>query len=154
MRERVLIIGGATLTKDITSTLEAAGFKAYSVENYFQGLKKLGKVSPDLIILGKMLPMVNGWEACSRFRQMSDIPIILVGSDRSSQAVAKAIDQGADIYMVKPFNARELEARIVALLRRRKRKIAGTRAGSQPDRQDYIRRPLSNLILKMSVYLC
>lgn len=114
------------LTEDIISTLEAVGFKAYSAEDYFQGLKKLNKVSPDLIILGEMLPMVNGREACSRFRQMSDIPIILVGSDRSSQAVAKAIDRGADAYMVKPFNPRELEARIAALLRRGKRKIPAT----------------------------
>lgn len=120
MKKRVLIIGETILNDNILA-LEASGLEVETAQNYPQGLEKLDVTSPDLVIIDEMLPAVNGWEACSRFRQISDIPIILLSADQSGQSVAKAVNQGVDTYIFKPFTPRELEARVNALLRRYQR---------------------------------
>ena len=117
MKKRLLIIGEVVLEKDILA-LESAGFEVGITPNYSQGLEWLDKSSPDLVIIDEVLPVVSGWEACSRLRQISDVPIILLGDDRSGRVIAKAINQGADAYMLKPFSTDELIAKIKALLRR------------------------------------
>ncbi len=132
LKERVLAMGEA-ISMDVISALQAANFEVEVARDYPQGLKRLDETSPDLVIIDEMLPGVNGWEACSRLRQVSDVPIILLGADQSGQAVAKAIDQGADTYMFKPFSTHELEARVNALLRRYKRKEALVMAGVEKE---------------------
>lgn len=121
MKNRVLIMG-ETILDDNISALESAGLEVTTAQNYPQGLQKLDETSPDLVIIDEILPAVGGWKACSRLRQISDIPIIFLSADRSGQAVARAVNQGADTYVFKPFSPRELEARINALLRRCQRK--------------------------------
>jgi len=122
LKKRVLIMSGTILNNDILA-LEAAGLEVETAQNYPEGVEKLDETSPDLVIIDEMLPVVNGREACSRLRQMSDIPIILLSADRSGQAVARAINQGVDTYIFKPFSSRELEARVNALLRRYQRRV-------------------------------
>lgn len=119
MKEKILIISEAIANEDI-SVLEAAGFEVEVAQDYPKGLRRLNETSPDLVVIDEMLPVVNGWEACLRLRQISNIPIILLGAERSGQAVARAINQGADTYLFKPFSTNELKARVQALLRRRK----------------------------------
>ena len=122
MKKKVLIMSETILNDDILA-LEASGFEVVTAQNYPQGLEKLDATSPDLVIIDEMLPVVNGWEACSRLREISDIPIILLSADQSGQAVARAINRGVDTYIFKPFSSRELEARVNALLRRYQRKV-------------------------------
>ena len=131
MKNRVLIMGATILGDDILA-LEAAGLEVETAQNYPEGVEKLDETSPDLVIIDEMLPVVNGWEACSRLRQMSDIPIILLSADRSGQAVARAINRGVDTYIFKPFSSRELKARVNALLRRYQRKKLNL-MGKPPD---------------------
>ncbi len=123
MKEKILIISEAPFYQDILA-LEAAGFEVEVAQDYPQGLERLDETLPDLVIIDEMLPGVNGWEVCSRLRQITDIPIILLGADRSGQAVARAIDQGADTYVFKPISPNELEARVNALIRRYREKEA------------------------------
>jgi len=123
---------GATILGDDILALEAAGLEVETAQNYPEGVEKLDETSPDLVIIDEMLPVVNGWEACSRLRQMSDIPIILLSADRSGQAVARAINRGVDTYIFKPFSSRELKARVNALLRRYQRKKLNL-MGKPPD---------------------
>lgn len=113
---------GETIPGDNISALEAAGLEVTTAQSYHQGLKKLDETPPDLVIIDEILPAVGGWKACSRLRQISNIPIIFLSANRSGQAVARAVNQGADTYIFKPFSSRELEARINALLRRCQRK--------------------------------
>jgi two-component system, OmpR family, KDP operon response regulator KdpE len=61
---------------------------------------------------------MDGWQACARFREMSDVPIILLTAVGSDENIVKGLDMGADDYIVKPVTAEELTARIRALLRR------------------------------------
>jgi len=131
LKNRVLIMGATILGDDILA-LEAAGLEVETAQNYPEGVEKLDETSPDLVIIDEMLPVVNGWEACSRLRQMSDIPIILLSADRSGQAVARAINRGVDTYIFKPFSSRELKARVNALLRRYQRKKLNL-MGKPPD---------------------
>jgi len=121
--KKMVLIMGETISGDNILALEAAGLEVTTAQNYPQGLQKLDETSPDLVIINEILPPVGGWEACSRLRQICDIPIILLSADRRGQAVARAINQGVDTYIFKPFSSRELEARIKALLRRCQRKI-------------------------------
>ena len=137
MRKKILIISGEPFYQDILA-LEAADFEVVVAQSYSQGLERLEEISPNLVILDEMLPMINGWEACSRLRQITDIPIILLGADRSGEAVAKAIEQGADTYMIKPVSTHELEARVSALIRRYKGKEAVVTAGIEKEQGPFL----------------
>ena len=128
---------GETISGDNILALEAAGFEVTTAQNYPQGLQKLDETPPDLVIIDEILPPGGGWEACSRLRQICDIPIILLSEDRSGQAVARAINQGVDTYIFKPFSSRELEARVNALLRRYQRKVMIT-AGVEKEQGPFL----------------
>lgn len=74
--------------------------------------------SPSLIILDVMLPLINGFELCKILRQRSDIPIIMLTARTSTSDKIQGLELGADDYVTKPFNMRELVARVRNVLRR------------------------------------
>jgi DNA-binding response OmpR family regulator len=73
---------------------------------------------PDLVLLDVMMPVINGFTACERIREFSNIPIIMVTAKGEEQDRVRGLDVGADDYIVKPFSATELLARVRAVLRR------------------------------------
>ena len=73
---------------------------------------------PDLVLLDVMMPLLNGFEACERIREFSNVPIIMVTAKGDEQDRVKGLDVGADDYIVKPYSATELLARVRAVLRR------------------------------------
>jgi len=121
LKERVLIMSQAILDNDILA-LKTASFEVEVIRDYPHGLMMLDETLPSLVIIDERLAVVNGWEACSRLCEMTDIPIILLSDERGGQAVARAIDQGADVYLAKPCDPNELKARVGALRRRYQRK--------------------------------
>ena len=74
--------------------------------------------NPDLIVLDVMMPRLDGLQACSKIREFSDVPIILLTAKADDMDKLLGFDQGADDYLTKPFNILELKARIRAMLRR------------------------------------
>jgi len=98
--------------------LEEAGYTVVRTTDALEGLKKLYEAYPDLIIVAKELPMVNGEDPCLRMRQASYLPIIVLGNDEEA---AEILELGADAYMTNPPSLRELVARVRALLRRKPR---------------------------------
>ncbi|MGI5837421.1 MAG: response regulator transcription factor [Chloroflexota bacterium] len=95
--------------------------EGFSVESAFNGSEALEKVrarKPDLVVLDLMMPEVDGWEVCKRLRQESDIPIIILTARGDDVDKIIGLELGADDYMTKPFNPRELVARVKAVLRR------------------------------------
>ena len=74
--------------------------------------------NPDLVVLDVMMPVMDGLTACSRIREFSDVPIILLTAKVDDMDKLMGFDHGADDYLTKPFNILELKARIRALLRR------------------------------------
>ena len=98
--------------------LNEKGFRVDVAYNGITGLEKAYALKPDVVILDIALPDMDGWETCRRFREMSDVPIIMLSALGAEENVAKGLDLGADDYIVKPVTTGELVARIRALLRR------------------------------------
>ena len=83
-----------------------------------EGITTINDLDPDLLILDVMMPHINGFDLCKRIREESNKPIIILSARGESDDKVKGIDLGADDYLSKPFEARELVARIHGLLRR------------------------------------
>ncbi|HKP54229.1 MAG TPA: response regulator transcription factor [Chloroflexia bacterium] len=83
-----------------------------------QALSKFSSVKPALIVLDLMLPEVDGWEVCRRIRRESEVPIIMLTARSDDVDKIVGLELGADDYLTKPFNPRELVARVKAVLRR------------------------------------
>ena len=98
--------------------MEEAGYKVAWAADALSGLKKLYEAHPDLIILARELPAVNGEDIYLRIRQASYLPIIVLGSQAEA---AETLEYGADAYMTKPTNHFELIPRVRGLLRRKPR---------------------------------
>ena len=106
------------LVKGMKFNLENEG---YTVETAYDGATAIDMAKSggfDLIILDLMMPQVDGLTACSRIREFSDVPIILLTAKVDDMDKLMGFDHGADDYLTKPFNILELKARIRALLRR------------------------------------
>ena len=100
------------------ATLEEAGYTVVRTTDALDGLKKLYEAYPDLIIMDRELPMVNGEDPCLRIRQASYLPMIVLGSNEEA---AEMLELGADAYMTRPPRLSELVARVRSLLRRKPR---------------------------------
>ncbi|HWQ45736.1 MAG TPA: response regulator transcription factor [Longilinea sp.] len=99
--------------------LEREGYKVQAVENGLDALKSVANDRPDLIVLDVMLPGVDGFEICRRVRTTDALlPIIMLTARDEDIDKILGLELGADDYMTKPFNPRELVARVKAILRR------------------------------------
>jgi len=99
-------------------TLEKAGYRAVTAENGELGLGEVVGSRPDGVVLDLGLPDVDGTEVLRRLRAWSQIPILVLTVRDDENAMIGALDAGADDYLTKPFNSRELLARLRAVLRR------------------------------------
>ena len=93
-------------------------YTVYTATDAREGLKKIRTASPDLIILDVMLPGMTGFDLCKRIRQSSAVPIIMLTAMGDLMDKVVELELGADDYLPKPFEPRELVARIQAVLRR------------------------------------
>jgi DNA-binding response OmpR family regulator len=94
------------------------GFGVQVARTGTEALAKFHSIEPALIILDLMLPEVDGWEVCRRIRRESDVPIIMLTARSDDIDKIVGLEIGADDYLTKPFNPRELIARAKAVLRR------------------------------------
>ncbi len=102
----------------LRTTLISHGYTAVEARSAEEALELLREGRPDLILLDVNLPGRSGLEACREIRATSDIPIIMLTVRNTERDKVEALDAGADDYVVKPFSAEELMARIRAALRR------------------------------------
>jgi two-component system KDP operon response regulator KdpE len=116
---RILVIDDdRELAEMLQTQLELRNHKVAMALSGPEGLRKAYKTRPDLIILDVMMPGMSGWEVCVRLRELSTVPIIMLTACIHEKDVVKGLQLGVDDYVRKPFSARELEARIQAVLRR------------------------------------
>jgi two-component system alkaline phosphatase synthesis response regulator PhoP len=101
--------------------LEREGFRVGSVGDGRAALERVEKEPPALMVLDLMLPGLDGYEVCRRVRAKSDLPIIMVTARDDDIDKIIGLELGADDYLAKPFNPRELVARVKAILRRSER---------------------------------
>jgi two-component system KDP operon response regulator KdpE len=102
----------------IRVSLEANGFDVYLAQDGLEAIEKAASLVPDLVILDVNMPHMNGIEACRRIREWSDVPIIMLSVRGDEKDKVRALDEGADDYITKPFGIQELLARIRVALRR------------------------------------
>ena len=130
MESTILIIDDdEKLNRLLTDFLGEFGFKTLTAIDPEDGLKKLSRKSPDLVILDVMLPGMDGFEVCKTIRQHSLVPIIMLTARGELMDKVVGLELGADDYLPKPFEPRELVARIHSVLRRAQ-KIDRTRPQS------------------------
>ncbi len=98
--------------------LENEGFAVESAETGLEALQKIETVKPVLVVLDLMLPELDGWEVCRQVRANSNLPIIMLTARDDDIDKIVGLELGADDYMTKPYNPRELVARVKAVLRR------------------------------------
>ncbi len=99
-------------------TLENAGYNTTTAENGELGLAEIAGGRPDGVVLDLGLPDLDGTEVLRRIRSWSQIPVLVLTVRDEENAMISALDSGADDYLTKPFNSRELLARLRAVLRR------------------------------------
>jgi two-component system KDP operon response regulator KdpE len=121
----LLIDDDVSLCEAVRFMLTKKGFEVEVAHSAISGLQKAYALKPDIVILDIMLPDMDGWQTCRRFREMSDVPIIMLTALGSEENVVEGLNLGADDYIVKPVTADELAARIRALLRRVSRSHVG-----------------------------
>ncbi len=101
--------------------LEREGYRVASVGDGLSALERAEKDQPALLVLDVMLPGLDGYEVCRRVRAKSDLPIIMLTARDEDIDKIIGLELGADDYLTKPFNPRELVARVKAILRRSER---------------------------------
>jgi len=121
MKRRILTVDDElSILKFLRSNLEDRGYTVISATNGEEAINIVERELPDLIILDVMMPKMDGFEVCRRLREWSQIPIIMLSARGDESDKVQCLDLGADDYIVKPFSANELVARVSAVLRRTK----------------------------------
>ena len=116
----LLIDDDATLSELLSEQLRMAGYRALSAGDGASGLRAADEARPDLVILDVMMPGMDGFEACKTIRRESAVPIVMLSARGEVMDRIVGLELGADDYLAKPFNPRELLARIRAVVRRAK----------------------------------
>jgi len=106
------------LVKGIRFNLQNEGYEVITGTNGLEAVLLTQNEKPDLVVLDVMMPEMDGLTACSKIREFSNIPVILLTAKADDIDKLMGFDHGADDYLTKPFNILELKARIRALLRR------------------------------------
>jgi DNA-binding response OmpR family regulator len=134
MPEKILVVDDEKRIIDLARMyIEQEGYIIDSATDGQQALDKiLGDNPPDLVVLDLMMPEVDGWEVCRRVRAQSDVPIIMLTARSDDIDKIVGLELGADDYLAKPFNPRELVARIKAILRRTGQRNTAAKSDNQP----------------------
>ena len=106
--------------------LEKDGYEVKTISRGDKAIEEFSSFAPNLVILDIMLPGADGWQVCREIRQKSNIPIIMLTAKGETFDKVLGLELGADDYMVKPFDPKELVARIKAVLRRYEQKDASS----------------------------
>ena len=116
---KILVVDDeALLVKGIRFNLQNDGYEVITGCDGVEAVELARSQNPDLIVLDIMMPRLDGLEACTKIREFSNVPIILLTAKADDMDKLLGFDRGADDYLTKPFNVLELKARIRALLRR------------------------------------
>jgi two-component system response regulator MtrA len=118
MSGRILVVDDdVALAEMISIVLRGEGYTPVQAFDGAQALAAIEASQPDLVLLDVMLPGLDGIEVCSRIRETSGVPIIMLTAKGDTTDVVRGLESGADDYVVKPFNPKELVARIKTRLR-------------------------------------
>ncbi|HET7291781.1 MAG TPA: response regulator transcription factor [Vicinamibacteria bacterium] len=121
MSERLLLVDDdAALASLLTEYLKPVGYEVTVASTAADGLRRLAAEPFAAVLLDVMLPDQDGFEVCRRIRAVSDVPVLMLTARGQDEDRIVGLELGADDYLPKPFNPRELLARVRAVLRRRR----------------------------------
>lgn len=124
--ERILVVDDEENIVDLVRLyLEQEGFRVESASDGASALDMIAQDEPSLVVLDIMLPEIDGLEVCRRTRAKSEVPIVMLTARDEDIDKIVGLEIGADDYLTKPFNPRELVARVKAILRRMERPERG-----------------------------
>ena len=119
MPRKVLIVEDDRNIADLLRLyLEKEGMECQVANDGLVGLEKFGQFQPDLMLLDIMLPGMDGWSVCRKVRETSKMPIIMLTAKGELEDKVSGLEMGADDYITKPFEMKEVLARVHAVLRR------------------------------------
>ena len=119
MARKVLIVeDDGNIRELLRLYLEREGYEITEAENGEEGVAQWRKVNPDMILLDVMMPVMDGWEVCKIIRAESKVPIIILTAKGETFDKVNGLEMGADDYIVKPLEMREVVARVRAVFRR------------------------------------
>lgn len=98
--------------------LNKAGYEVYEATDGLEGLQQYHQHHPDLVVLDVMMPQLDGWQTCTRLRECSKVPILMLTAAQGAKNIIRGFEEGADDYLEKPFDAGVFLARVNSLLRR------------------------------------
>ncbi|MGB9639587.1 MAG: response regulator transcription factor [Anaerolineales bacterium] len=119
MSTRILVVDDEPrYLRLMEANLITEGYDVIKATNGQEAVDKVVKEQPDLVLMDIMMPVLDGFAATERIREFSSVPIIVVTARGEENARVRGLDLGADDYIVKPFSATEMLARVRAVLRR------------------------------------
>ena len=117
--EKILVVDDETNMCELLKLyLEKEGYEVYTANNGADAVTLFKEIDPDLMLLDIMLPVLDGWQVCREIRKFSEKPIIMLTAKAETFDKVLGFELGADDYVVKPFDAKEVMARVKAVLRR------------------------------------
>ena len=129
---KILVVDDENLlVKGIRFNLQNEGYEVVTGSNGEEAVELAKDPEVNLIILDVMMPVMDGLEACTKIREFSDVPIIMLTAKTDDMDKLMGFEHGADDYLTKPFNVLELKARVRALLRRYVRREEDKDKGSR-----------------------
>ncbi len=145
--EKILVVDDDTnICELLRLYLEKDGYEVSIANNGGDAVKAFQEFSPDLMLLDIMLPVLDGWQVCREVRKFSDKPIIMLTAKGETFDKVLGFELGADDYVVKPFDAKEVMARVKAVLRR---SGSGAQAEMKKVKYDKLEINLTNYELKV-----
>jgi two-component system KDP operon response regulator KdpE len=120
MSEKILVVDDEPrVVRLVNEVLKAVGYQVIAAANGETAIEMVALEQPDLVLLDILLPLgPDGYEVCRRIREFSDVPVIMLTAKAQETDLLRGFDVGTDDYLTKPFSAKELVARVKAVLRR------------------------------------
>ena len=119
MKKVLIIDDDPAFARLVEQVLTHTGYDVLKASSGQEALRLLFTQRPDLVLLDVAMPGMDGWQTCSRIRDVSDIPIVMLTGKRKAEGdIVRGLEYGADDYLIKPVRTKELVARVRAILRR------------------------------------
>ena len=151
MEEKILVVDDdQNICELLRLYLEKEGYKTMLAFDGQQAIDCAKSFMPDLILLDIMLPKFDGWQVCRQIRKESNVPIIMLTAKGETFDKVLGLELGADDYVVKPFDAKEVMARIKAVLRRTKGDASNNENESKTVIYDNLEINISNYEMKVN----
>lgn len=143
-KQKILIADDEAQIREILRIyFDKEGFEVIEAEDGAAAILKVQSEKPDILLLDIMMPVLDGIEVCKQVRKLSDLPIIMVTAKDDDDDRIAGLEIGADDYITKPFNSREVVARVKAVLRR---------TGTQEKKGEVSRITYPGLVIDMEQY--